>query len=219
MRKVTARRLSLLGAAITVPLLVTAITALYSRLRLTPKNVLPEAAAAAVKVTAPVSSQSLYQLESVWTTDHGRTLKLIDLRGRYTILSLIFTRCSGTCPVLVKELQVLSSSLSADIKNRSRFVAITIDPTDTPDTLLQYRHEMRLDEQQWILLRSTPEAVRELTAVLGFNYAPASEQSDDMQFSHSNLLTLLNPRGEIIRQQQGAGGNLNDFISLIRDAT
>ena len=166
-----------------------------------------------------VSSQSLYQLESVWTTDRNQTLELVELRGRYTILALIFTRCSGTCPLLVKQLQVFGASLPPDIRNRTRFVAITIDPADTSDMLLQYRREMRLDERQWLLLRGEPGAVRELAAVLGFNYAPADDQTDNSQFAHSNLVTLLNPRGEIIHQQQGSGSNLGELISAIRHAT
>jgi protein SCO1/2 len=166
-----------------------------------------------------VSGRSLYQLESVWTTDRNETLGLVELRGRYTILSLIFTSCSGTCPLLVKQLQVFGASLPPDIRNRTRFVAITIDPADTSDMLLQYRREMRLDERQWILLRGEPGAVRELAAVLGFNYAPTDDQTDNPQFSHSNLVTLLNPRGEIIHQQQGSGSNLGDLIAAIRDAT
>ena len=166
-----------------------------------------------------VSGQSLYQLESVWTTDRNEPLRLVELRGRYTILSLIFTRCSGTCPLLVKQLQVFGASLPPDIRNRTRFVAISIDPADTSEMLLQYRREMRLDDQQWTLLRGEPGAVRELAAVLGFNYAPGDDQTDNPQFSHSNVLTLLNPRGEIIHQQPGAGSNLGELISAIRHAT
>jgi protein SCO1 len=175
--------------------------------------------ASAARGDDAVSGQSLYQLESVWTTDRNETVKLVDLRGRYTILSLILTRCSGTCPLLVKQLQVFGASLPPDIRNRTRFVAITIDPADTSAMLLQYRREMRLDERQWILLRGDPGAVRELAAVLGFNYAPTDDQTDSPQFSHSNLLTVLNPRGEIIHQQQGSGSNLGELISAIRHAT
>jgi len=67
-------------------------------------------------------------------------------------------------------LQEFGTSLPLDIKNKTRFVAITIDPADTSETLLQYRHEMRLDDRQWMLLRGAPMAVREIAAVLGFNY-------------------------------------------------
>jgi protein SCO1 len=215
MRKVTStfRRRLVAGAVL---LLIVAIAAIFYRL------FWPNASSvrlAAAKMGDGVSSQSLYQLESVWTTDHDKTLRLVELQGRYTILSLIFTRCSGTCPLLVKELQEFGASLPPDIRNKTRFVAITIDPADTSVALRQYRHEMRLDEQQWMLLRGAPLAVRELAAVLGFNYTQASGQTDDSQFSHSDLLTLLNPRGEIIHQQQGSGGNFSDFISAIRHAT
>jgi protein SCO1 len=214
MRKVTwtfRRRL----AAGAILLLILATAAIFHR-HFWPHPSSVRLAATVAKIGDGVSSQSLYQLESVWTTDHDKTLRLAELQGRYTILSLIFTRCSGTCPLLVKELQELGASLPLDIRNKTRFVAITIDPADTSETLLQYRHEMRLDEQQWMLLRGAPMAVREIAAVLGFNYTQTSGQSDDSQFSHSNLLTLLNPRGEIILQRQGSGGNFSDLIAAIR---
>jgi protein SCO1/2 len=217
MRKVTSpvRRRSVAGVIL---LLISAVAAIFQR-HFWPNPVSVRLAAAAAKMRDAVSSQSLYQLESVWTTDHDKTLRLAELRGRYTILSLIFTRCSGTCPLLVKELQQFGASLPLDIRNKTRFVAITIDPADTSEALLQYRHEMRLDEQQWMLLRGAPTAMRELAAVLGFNYTQTGGQTDDAKFSHSNLLTLLNPRGEVILQQQGSGGNLSDLIAAIRHAT
>ena len=217
MRKVTAtfRRRPVAGAIL---LFVLAAAAIFHHHFLPDPSGAPLAATAA-KTGDGISGQSLYQLESVWTTDHDKTLRLVELQGRYTILSLIFTRCSGTCPLLVKELQELGASLPLDIRNKTRFVAITIDPADTSETLLQYRHEMRLDEQQWMLLRGAPMAVREIAAVLGFNYTQTGGQTDDSQFSHSNLLTLLNPRGEIILQRQGSGGNFSDLIAAIRHTT
>ncbi|MDB6101230.1 MAG: hypothetical protein JWO52_1229 [Gammaproteobacteria bacterium] len=217
MRKVTAtfRRRAVAGAIL---LLLLATAAIFHR-HFLPNPSGARLAATAAKTGDGISSQSLYQLESVWTTDHDKTLRLVELQGRYTVLSLIFTRCSGTCPLLVKELQEFGASLPLDIRNTTRFVAITIDPADTSETLLQYRHEMRLDEQQWMLLRGTPMAVREIAAVLGFNYTQAGGQTDDSQFSHSDLLTLLNPRGEIILQRQGSGGNFGDLIAAIRHTT
>jgi len=217
MRKVIATFRRSPIAAVILLLIVATVAILHRHFWPSPASV--RLAPPAVKISDGVSGQSLYQLESVWTTDHDKILRLVELQGRYTILSLIFTKCAGTCPLLVKELQEFGASLPPDIKNQTRFVAITIDPADTSEALLQYRHEMRLDEQQWILLRGAPVAVRELAAVLGFNYAKTGEQIDDPQFSHSNLLTLLNPRGEIIHQQQGSGGNLGELISIIRHAT
>jgi protein SCO1 len=189
------------SAAVVLLLMLAAAATLEWRFWPRPVN---DRHASAARGGDAVSSRSLYQLDSVWTTDRNETLELAELGGRYTILSLIFTRCSGTCPLLVKQLQAFGASLPPDIRNRTRFVAITIDSADTSEMLQQYRRE---------------GAVRELAAVLGFNYSPTDDQTDSQQFSHSNLLTLLNPRGEIIHQQQGAGSNLGELISAIRPAT
>jgi len=205
--------------------IVAALTAWYGYFRLVPES--KSIALPLTANTASVSEQSLYQLESLWTTDTDETVKLRELQGRYTILSLMFTRCTGTCPLLTKQLQAFSASLPPDIKNQTRFVAITIDPGDTGESLLRYRDELKLDKQQWMLLRGAPTAVRELAAVLGFNYIQTNDQANDptgdptgndTQFSHSNLLTVLNPKGEIIHQQQGAGSDLSAVAAAIRRA-
>src|SRR5882762_7074791 len=128
MRKVitTFRRGS--GAAVILLLIAATVATLQRHSWSNPERV--RLASAAVRSSDTVSSQSLYQLESAWTTDHDKMLRLVELQGRYTILSLIYTKCSGTCPLLVKELQAFGASLPPDIKDQTRFVAITIDPAD-----------------------------------------------------------------------------------------
>jgi protein SCO1 len=156
-----------------------------------------------------VDGLSLYQLASTWTTDDEKQIRLTDLRGRSQILALIFTTCSGTCPLTVKELQQLESAMPNRIAKRTRFVLVTIDPADSTAALREYRRTMKLDDH-WTLLRSAPDAIRELAATLGFNY---EKQGD--QFAHTNLVTVLDPRGNIVHQQPGAGGNRQDLIAAV----
>jgi protein SCO1/2 len=158
----------------------------------------------AQRTPAPVSERSVYQLDSQWTTDAGRTLRLAELSGQYQIVAFIFTNCAGACPLLVKSLQLQARNLPARVRERARFVLVSIDPAqDTVTALRRYRKTLSLDEQ-WTLLRGNDADLRELTAILGFNY----ERMPDGQFAHSNLITLLNPAGEIVLQQPSADGAL-----------
>jgi protein SCO1 len=147
---------------------------------------------------------SLFQLRSSWTTDQGSAIKLEDLSGHYQIVAFIFTQCGGACPLLVKSLQQQARSWPAAVRDQSRFLLVSIDPEhDTVSTLRRYRKDLGLDER-WTLLRGGEADVRELAAVLGFNY----DRMPNGQFAHSNLITLLSPSGEIVLQQTSAEGDL-----------
>ncbi len=154
---------------------------------------------------------SVYQLDSQWTTDSGRSIRLADLGGQYQVVAFIFTHCGGACPLLVKSLQLQSRSMPATLREQARFVLVSIDPDqDTVTALHQYRKDMSLDER-WTLLRGTDADVRELTAVVGFNY----DRMPDGRFAHSNHVTLLDPDGEIVLQHPTAEGALSTIGDAI----
>ena len=163
-----------------------------------------------------VSGTSLHLLESVWTTDNGKSLRLGDLSGSVRVLALIFTNCPSTCPTLVKDVQSMADHLPRSDRSGIRFVLITIDPErDTQEALRAYRSRMGLDPEHWILLRGDPYAVRELAAVLGFSYG----KEEAMEFAHSKLVTVLNPGGEIVHQQADVGTDPDRLMAAISGAS
>jgi len=164
------------------------------------------------RVTSEPGERSIYQLDSSWVEDNGRALRLPALEGDMQLLALIYTTCTGTCPVTVKAMQMFSRSMPDDAKERIRFLLVTVDPdTDTLATLRKYRREMKLD-RRFKLLRGSASSVRELAAVLGFNY----EQIESGQFAHSNLVTVLDSRGEIVHQQTDFATNSKAVLEVIR---
>ena len=163
-------------------------------------------------VAGDTSERSVYLLDSSWVEDNGRELRLRALEGDMQLLALIYTTCTGVCPITVKAMQMFSRNMPADIKGRIRFLLVTVDPEkDTLAALREYRREMKLD-RHWKLLRGSAEDVRELAAVLGFNY----EQIESGQFAHSNLVTVLDQQGEIVHQQNDFAGNTTAVVEAIR---
>lgn len=161
---------------------------------------------------AEPTERSIYQLDSSWVEDNGHALKLAALEGHPQLMALMYTTCQGSCPVTVKAMQMFSTGLPADIKSKLRFLLVTVDPEhDTLPVLREYRHEMKLD-RRWKLLRGSAHDVRELAAVLGFNY----EQIESGQFAHTNLVTVLDRRGEIIHQQNDFSSNSAPVLEAIR---
>ena len=172
-------------------------------------------ACSALSGDAADERRSLFRLESSWIDDGGQPHRLGDLGGEVQVVVLFYTLCPGTCPMTVKALQMLSRSEKYAIGGATKFVLVTVDPErDTLEVLRDYRRTMQLGQQRWRLLRGTASDVRKLAALLGFNY----EQIESGEFEHSNLVTVLNSRGEIVHQQKGAGGDLAELAAAIREA-
>ena len=161
--------------------------------------------AAARSAPAAASDRSIYQLDAAWTTDGGQPLKLGELRGRPVVLAMFFTSCGYACPRIVEAMKEIRQSLPPAARERARFILVSFDDErDTVAALRAYREVHELDAQSWILLRGAPGQIRELAAVLGVSY----KKNAIGQFSHSNLITILNGEGEIIHQRAGLEGGL-----------
>ena len=115
---------------------------------------------------------SLYLLDSTWTSDVGRQIKLGVLRGRPQIVALFFTHCEYACPILVSELKAVESKLPPEVLGKVDFLLVSMDAKrDTPAELTAFREKRGLARERWTLLRGGADDVRELAALLGVNYA------------------------------------------------
>jgi len=176
-------------------------------------QVRPPSLVAHVNGDAPASEQqSLFQLRTRFTSADGGSVTLADQRGGFQVLALIFTRCPTVCPTLVKDLQRLEQALPEAARDRTKFVLFSIDPEhDTPEVLRSYRDKMGLDPKHFLLLRGTQDQIRELSATLGASYGSGQGQA----LTHSRLITLLGPEGEILHQRLGLG-EPRTFVDLIQ---
>jgi protein SCO1/2 len=162
------------------------------------------AAPMAAAAIAPLSARSLYQLDATWTNDAGAPVALRSLRGQPVVIAMFFASCEYACPLLVTDMMRLREALPAETRAKTRFVLLTFDTTrDTPAVLKAYRERMNLDSA-WTLLRGEPGNVQELAMLLGVKY----KQEAKGQFSHSNLITVLNTEGEIKFQRSGLQGDV-----------
>ncbi len=173
----------------------------------------PDACCTAMAAT-PFTKESIYQLDAKFTDDSGRSFTLGELRGRPVVLDMFFASCGYACPLLVTDMLAIQGRLPAELRGKAVFVLVSFDGArDTPATLAQYRAQRSLDGQ-WVLLHGDDDAVRELAALLGVKY----KQEADGAFSHSNLLTILNPQGEIVHQRTGLKGGLDEAAAALARA-
>jgi len=162
--------------------------------------------------TAPLSDRSIYQVESTWTNAAGRRLRLVDLQGKPQIVAMFFTHCQSACPVLVHDMQQIESALPATLRSQVGFTLISFDTErDSPGVLDGYAKQHSLALGRWTLLRGKADDVLEVAALLGVKF---KKDSSD-QFAHSNVITLLNGGGEIVKQQIGLGQSGQEMVKAI----
>jgi protein SCO1 len=163
------------------------------------------------KPAAPLSTRSLYQLEAKWTNDAGATVQLAALRGRPVVLAMFFAQCGYACPVLVSDMQRLRERLPAEVRAQAQFILVSFDVArDTVAALRSYREKAGLDDA-WTLLRGDESSVQELAMLLGVKF----KRDANGQFSHSNVITVLNPEGEISHQRNGLMGDMSEAATAV----
>lgn len=162
--------------------------------------------------TGPVTDTSLYLLESRWTSDVQSGIRLEVLRGRPQVVAMFFTQCEYACPILVNELRRLESALPVGLKGQVDFLLVSFDTErDNAMALANFRQTQQLGNEHWTLLTGRSDDVRELAALLGVSY----QKDARGQFSHSNLITVLNKEGEVTRQFGGLRLPLDEVLRLL----
>ncbi|WP_264551582.1 SCO family protein [Flavobacterium sp. N2038] len=159
-----------------------------------------------------ISDLSIYNLPSKWTTQNGNDIELKSLRGNVLVMVMIYTSCKAACPRLVADMRDIESKLDKKTKQHVKLILVSIDPkTDTPERLKTFAIANQMNQDPWIFLRSSEENTREFAAVLAVNY----KQISPIDFSHSNIISVFNPEGELIFQQEGLGVNNEKTIETI----
>ncbi|WP_286969446.1 SCO family protein [Flavobacterium sp. UBA4854] len=159
-----------------------------------------------------ISDLSIYNLPSKWTTQNGKDIELKSLRGNVLVMVMIYTSCKAACPRLVADMRDIESKLEKQTKEHVKLILVSIDPnTDTPEKLKSFAIENKMNQDPWIFLRSSEENTREFAAVLAVNYKKISP----IDFSHSNIISVFNPEGELVFQQEGLGVNNEKTIETI----
>ena len=150
------------------------------------------------------AGSSIFLLDSKWQNQNDKTLYLRDLKGKNLVVVMIFTSCRTACPILVADMKKIHAKIEKNKLEDTSLVLISIDPTnDTPEVLKKFAAERNMDESPWIFLRSDEDATREFANVLAVKYKKISP----VEFSHSNIISVFDRNGELVRQEEGTGIN------------
>lgn len=163
-------------------------------------------------ITEDLSDLSVYNLPSKWNDQNGNEIVLEDLKGNLVVVAMIYTECQAACPRLVADMRHIEKTIDTKNKDKIKFLLVSIDPeTDTPEKMKQFAIDNEMDGDQWLFLASNEEDTREFAATLAVNYKRISP----IDFSHSNIISLFNDKGELVYQQEGLGIDYTPTIQAI----
>ena len=134
------------------------------------------------------------------TRASGEPFNLQQLRGKPVLVSLIFTSCYHTCPLITKELanavDAASQVLGPDSFN---VVSIGFDTSvDTPGMMADFKTRQGVSADNWYFLSADAGVINTITEETGFIFF-ASPRG----FDHLSQTTLIDEQGQVFDQIYG----------------
>jgi protein SCO1/2 len=138
----------------------------------------------------------------------GARVALNQFRGKAVAVAFIFASCSATCPILTAKMATVQDQLGSDFGSKVAFLSITVDPEhDTPDVLERYAHTFGADPGGWKFLTGSAATIQDVER----RYGVFATKSPDGGLDHTNLTSLVDPRGMLRVQYLGVRFNPDEF--------
>ena len=159
------------------------------------------------------------------TNLNGRAISLADLRGQVWVADVIFTRCTGLCLQMTRQMKELQQALHA--ASSAKLVSLTTDPDfDTPPVLKIYAERFQADTNRWMFLTGPKPDLARL-AVGSLKLAASENKPDERQspedlFTHASLFVVVDQRGRLRGWFETVGQDVNpqkvkgDILAAVR---
>lgn len=131
----------------------------------------------------------------------GERISMSAFRGKPLLISLIYTSCHHTCPMMTSQLAVAVDA-ARDVVGADSFNVLTVGfdtAVDTPDRLRSFASERGIDDPRWTFASVDPVVVEALTGELGFTYFKSPRG-----FEHLAQTSVIDPEGVVHQQIYGA---------------
>lgn len=163
---------------------------------------------------AKISDKSVYNFEGKFTDQNSKSAILKDLSNKRVLITMAYTSCQFSCPIIIGKLKEIEKNLIKRKINDVQIVLVSFDlKRDTADKFQSYIKTKNITDKNWHFLRaSSPEDIQEIAALLGVNY----KAEPDGEFSHSNVISLLDKKGVIVHQLVGMQSDTSDLFDKIK---
>jgi len=170
-----------------------------------------EAAKHNVAPVGTISSASIYQVTDTFQTQNDQKITLASFEGKPTVVGMIFTHCTYACPRLTADIKNIEEQLKS-AKGKVNYLLVSFDSQrDLPEQLKKFANANQLDNN-FTLLHGDENTVRTLSVLLNVQF----EKDAEGNFSHSNIISVLDKKGALVYQKEGLDADPTDIISSIK---
>ncbi len=121
----------------------------------------------------------------------GRLVRMSSRRGRYTLVTFLYTNCPDVCPLLAEHLNAALRRLGAT-RADTRVLAVSVDPNgDTTDAVRRFVAVHRLLPQ----FRYLRGSAAQLKPVWAAYHVASDPQHGTTAVGHSAFVLLVDPQG------------------------
>ncbi len=160
-----------------------------------------------------LSGESVYNAAHAWTNSEGKKVNLTSLQGKPRVIAMVYTSCQKACPIITADLKKIEMKLPVNQRDRVGFALFSFDPArDVPENLQKYADKKELNKSRWDLFTSNEAGVRELAAILGVRY----KKNKDGEFTHSNIIFVLDAAGKVQHQQVGLNQDPSETLASLQ---
>lgn len=140
---------------------------------------------------------SLYEWSGSLIDQDEKKVSLSVFQGHPVLISMFYTSCGYTCPLLFNQLKQIENKLEDHLRDEVRFLLISFDAeNDSPQVLKQMAEKQKINLTRWKLAVGSKNVIQEIAALLNIKYRKAPDGS----FNHSALITVLDPNGKMKAQ-------------------
>ncbi|MBL8670085.1 MAG: SCO family protein [Alphaproteobacteria bacterium] len=147
--------------------------------------------------------------------ERGRSFFLAELRGRPLVVSLIYTACTDSCPIVVQALD-RAVDVGREALGRDSFAVVTIGLDavhDTPQRMRAYAASMGVARKPgWTFASADEATVNRLARDLGFAMAPSAKG-----FDHIAQTSVIDATGRVYRQVYGETFDPPALVEPLKD--
>jgi protein SCO1/2 len=144
-------------------------------------------------------------LDLSFRDDNGSQMPLSSyFGGKPVILALVYYQCPMLCTQILNGLVISLRGMSLVSGRDFDVVAVSIDPTETPDLAArkkaEYLRRYAKSSTGWHFLTGAEPQIRQLAEAVGFRYA---YDPRTRQYAHASAIMVLTPGGRLSRYFYG----------------
>jgi protein SCO1 len=157
------------------------------------------AAALAVVTPAPMPNITILQTPRAvqnfaLPATTGRTMRLSDFAGRYTLLFFGYTHCPDICPLTLYEMKQVVAALGDDLPLNVLFVSVDGE-RDTPEALARYISRF---DASFVGMSGDAHTLRQMTPDYALSYRlETPDEAGNYSVEHSTPIFVIDPQSRL----------------------